>query len=539
MSEAHDPEDRPVVMDTTESTQVMFLDNREVERTLNVVHRLNGARKHHANPVLRPGPLGSFDDLQAYNYGAVIYQPERAVYQNWYVGKCREDRDIYAWGYAESRDGIHWDRPDLGLYDWKGSRRNNLVLPIGMGRTHGCSEFAGIIRDEREPDPRKRYKAVLHGWSIRTAYSPDGIHWDLDHLSPPLAWSDRAKTPFAVFETHSLMRDDDDPDPNKRYKMFGQSGINVPPSAPAPLSMAVDKPFAPASAGPDEYRGFRDRPRGGRWFGVAYSPDCEHWVDPGLDPMNGWEGLPPEVEPEIHIGTAWKRHGYYIAFYEPVHAHPETGWFTPDIRLAVSRDGLRFQRVCPDTPFIASGHDDWDSFLTTADANLIVGDEIWTYYCGFDKSCNYEDKMRSADPPTYQRATGVAIVKLDQFAGFQLSPGARAVSTSQGFVCTRPIRLVEPESHGLYVNVEGAYRNGQLAVGVCGPEGAGGLGSFLPTPLEGVGWSDPVCTDGVRMPVTWRGKSSLAQLSQVNLGEISLVFRLRGPHLKLFGFGFQ
>ncbi|HOW73513.1 MAG TPA: hypothetical protein PKY77_23170 [Phycisphaerae bacterium] len=29
--------------------------------------------------------------------------------------------------YAESRDGIHWTRPDLGIVEFKGSRTNNVV----------------------------------------------------------------------------------------------------------------------------------------------------------------------------------------------------------------------------------------------------------------------------------------------------------------------------------------------------------------------------------------------------------------------------
>ena len=30
--------------------------------------------------------------------------------------------------YAESDDGIHWRRPELGLFDFKGSKANNIVL---------------------------------------------------------------------------------------------------------------------------------------------------------------------------------------------------------------------------------------------------------------------------------------------------------------------------------------------------------------------------------------------------------------------------
>jgi len=29
--------------------------------------------------------------------------------------------------YAESKDGIHWERPDLGIYEFEGSRANSIV----------------------------------------------------------------------------------------------------------------------------------------------------------------------------------------------------------------------------------------------------------------------------------------------------------------------------------------------------------------------------------------------------------------------------
>jgi hypothetical protein len=260
--------------------------------------------------------------------------------------------------------------------------------------------------------------------------------------------------------------------------------------------------------------------------GMAYSPDFVTWAQPAenpiLDPADGWER-------EIHIMTCWKRHDYYIAFYEPTRPHRETRWFTPDIRIAVSRDGIHFKRVCPDTPFIAGGEGDaWDAFLTTADAHLVVRDEIWIYYCGFDKSINYLDKNRHADPPTYQRATGLAIVKLDQFAYFQLTPGARAIATAQGHVCTIPIEVVEPARHGLVVNVAGVDRAGSLSAELADPETG--------RPLAEFGWSDLVVRDGPSQPVTWKGRWNLGAL---RLPRAKLLFHLRGAHTRFFGFGFK
>ena len=65
--------------------------------------------------------------------------------------------------YAESLDGIHWYRPDLGLVEFDGSRQNNIILdrlPEVGGRV---SNF--LVFKDQNPDatPDARYKAVSRG----------------------------------------------------------------------------------------------------------------------------------------------------------------------------------------------------------------------------------------------------------------------------------------------------------------------------------------------------------------------------------------
>ena len=38
--------------------------------------------------------------------------------------------------YAESGDGIHWQKPKLGLCEFKGSRANNIVMDIAAAAKH-------------------------------------------------------------------------------------------------------------------------------------------------------------------------------------------------------------------------------------------------------------------------------------------------------------------------------------------------------------------------------------------------------------------
>jgi hypothetical protein len=78
--------------------------------------------------------------------------------------------------YAESKDGIHWEKPDLGLFEFNGSKANNIVWD-GMG-TH-C--FTPLKDENPACPPEARYKAISRG-SPKGLYafqSPDGIHWQL------------------------------------------------------------------------------------------------------------------------------------------------------------------------------------------------------------------------------------------------------------------------------------------------------------------------------------------------------------------------
>lgn len=69
--------------------------------------------------------------------------------------------------YAESSDGLHWERPDLGLVEFRGSRNNNLVAgPCGVPALNpggGDDErFMGIVEYQRQ---------------LYVAVSPDGLRW--------------------------------------------------------------------------------------------------------------------------------------------------------------------------------------------------------------------------------------------------------------------------------------------------------------------------------------------------------------------------
>ena len=167
----------------------MLLSRREVLFTLTapLLPAPDGLRKDPRNPLFgedRPWEV-RFDNL----YPNVLLDPERRRYRCWYspflidpsasstpralratVAYQPHDREMGVC-YAESADGIRWEKPDLGLVEFQGSRRNNLV----SRGPHG----AGVFRDAHERDPRRRYKMIYarEGVGLATSVSPDGLHW--------------------------------------------------------------------------------------------------------------------------------------------------------------------------------------------------------------------------------------------------------------------------------------------------------------------------------------------------------------------------
>ena len=86
--------------------------------------------------------------------------------------------DQHSFGcYAESRDGITWTRPSLGLFEVAGTRDNNVILPPEIG--DNCAGDFSPFEDTRPGvPPDQRYKGISGMTGRVSAFaSPDGIQW--------------------------------------------------------------------------------------------------------------------------------------------------------------------------------------------------------------------------------------------------------------------------------------------------------------------------------------------------------------------------
>ena len=75
--------------------------------------------------------------------------------------------------YAVSSDGINWEKPELGLTEFRGSKKNNLVEFDSEYRN--SIEALLVLYDEDDPDPKRRFKLIneVNPFFNIAAFSPD------------------------------------------------------------------------------------------------------------------------------------------------------------------------------------------------------------------------------------------------------------------------------------------------------------------------------------------------------------------------------
>ena len=182
----------------------LVLDSRIIESTKNAKLTLGEVRKEKSNPLfVEDSPWEPrYDNM----YPNVIYDEEENLYKCWYCPFIVDQRTTEthpdrrkpsltpymdarpagreeAMLYATSKDGINWTKPNLGIVNFNGNSNNNIV-------SRGLSG-AGVIKDELEKLPGRRYKAFYcsnSGYKMR--YSSDGLNWGDEVALPGVGESD-------------------------------------------------------------------------------------------------------------------------------------------------------------------------------------------------------------------------------------------------------------------------------------------------------------------------------------------------------------
>ncbi len=158
--------------------QVFFsFDDVSIPWRDNLKLSLEQPKRYPGNPVLKSGPPGSVDCNGAILYGTVF--EDGGKLRMWYIAWPQPDKRYAkdtSWphrpiAYAESSDGIHWDKPKLGLVEFCGSKDNNLVSIEPADHPFAvANDYVSVLRDDADSDPARRTR-----WFTSLIYPSCGI----------------------------------------------------------------------------------------------------------------------------------------------------------------------------------------------------------------------------------------------------------------------------------------------------------------------------------------------------------------------------
>jgi len=377
--------------------------------------------------------------------------------------------------YAESTDGIHWVKPKLGLVEFRGDSRNNIVLnaEAAARQTRGAlTNFDGftVVRDDAEPDSNKRYKMIGHWESVH--------FWDNSPYSGSLG------RPAAAMEKYQSARG--------KYITCSPDGIrwNQPLVRLETVRGGGDRCLVVR-----DHRHRRwwlnDRPASGYGAaGLATSEDLINWspTEPHMARANPDH---PDIESLIPFNYGNQDLGFLIT---QVKGKMMLSY------LVAHHNGQPWKRIAKVTeePFIAPGPP--GSYYATGGVVLhnepiIVADQLFIYFNAFAYN-------QHPLPARGARSIGLAKLRRDGFVGFTVAASKQRNQANQGELLTEPL---EVSGRHLYVNVEQRGRGGRLEIALLNPDH---------TPIPGFGMNEaiPIVKDAVRHPVTWTNAPDVRML---------------------------
>lgn len=391
-------------------------------------------------------------------------------------------------------DGVFFDPADRVFKMWyMGGYNMNTCLAVSadglewqrpsFGVVKGTNIVTTSARDSNtvwlDPDDRDgigRYKMAFYSGSdgaMLLRASADGIHWrDLGRTGPT---GDRSTFFWNPFRQRWVFSVRDHVDGKQRHRRYF------------------------------ECRNFG----GARWTGTLPA-----WI--GADSQDLWR---PEFNtpPELYNLDCVAYESLLLGLFTVWHGEREDREKPNDITVGYSRDGFHWSRPSREA-FIGvserEGDWNWANVQSAGGCCLVVGDVLYFYVSG-----------RQGEPGTNRPgvcSTGLATLRRDGFASVgddaQSPQPVLSRSSPPRSLTTRPVRFTG--SH-LFVNAD---VNGELRVEVLDRSGR----VIEPYSAER---AIPVTGNGTRLPVMWRGRSTLDELA----GE-PVRFRFRLTRGRLFAF---
>ena len=149
----------------------LFLDDHFVASRNNLERQWHSGEPHPTAILIPDKPWEGW----VFMYGSVLYEPKQKRFRMWY--QSWDGSLNYKVCYAESSDGLTWKKPELGLWEYDGSKQYNIVIP-------GCA-MPNVFIDPlpKIGDPLKMFvwaashpDKTIHRHSLFS--SKDSLRWE-------------------------------------------------------------------------------------------------------------------------------------------------------------------------------------------------------------------------------------------------------------------------------------------------------------------------------------------------------------------------
>lgn len=473
----------PTMLDIGDQKQ-LFLDDLLIESAENVCRTWHQPEKYGGNPVLRADEPWEHVIELTVNGFQVHYDDRRKLFKLWYMDT--NTKGVAAGGnaigdtrfnmlYAESVDGVHWRKPQVGAV--LDGVRTNVVIVDGYGLTAAIDPY--------EKDENKRYKGLYTAYkpgqdcdSVLSVTSGDGIRWDVNGERPGFGRFGPRLDDVMVMSY----------DPMSRIFTINTRHYDMY-AVHRNLKNPVAGMFTPAYYPLDWTRMNKRR------IWQADSADCVHWSNPY--PVVPLEDGMDDLD-ETYYGMSRFRSGdVTIGFVTTFHMVPDV----LGVKLVYSRDGRRWEHLNNRRQLIPrGGAGAWDEFMVTMPSPPIeFNDELYFFYGG---AVNHHDWWltggregldvpEARDMGKVEYALGLAKLRLDGFAS--LDSGVRP-----GILITR--HFISGGT-GLVVNAR-CGKGGSIRAEV-----VDAFDEVIPGYSRGE--CDAFTGDSVRHAFAWRGKRDL------------------------------
>ncbi|MCW5548214.1 MAG: hypothetical protein KIT44_04550 [Opitutaceae bacterium] len=282
-----------------------------------------------ANPLLEPEMPWDSGGIMA--HGTVLHDPMDGLWKAWQVstpGEARldglktEHEHQRRLTYLESKDGVHWVRPELPFVSWPGHERTNIIFDLDSG---GTAVYASVLIDAANKDwPYEMFvmRAPLYGGMKENK---------VGHLPGPTERLGTYRYRSRDGKAWQLMEGPIHP------AVGGGGDVSYVYRDAAGSYYSYFKAY-PALREGDRIITYDNNPRGGlRSVARRSSPDGSQWGDERLVLARDWRD--PDYAQFLEICPV-SVEGGYIALINYYDASIQT----MSLQMAASRDGIRWWR---------------------------------------------------------------------------------------------------------------------------------------------------------------------------------------------------